>query len=214
MEPSCPWDGVRCPSGTSLSLETIEGPTAVFPTRVHLANGCLGWGQHWFLSAWPGPQLGPHPRRTSPAEKRRCDCSHRTPPQRATPQMSLSAEHRCPEADCLRVQHLSGQAVGLGSDALSPTGLDSPSPILGRACLWVQGTQNAEEMDGRVPVMGRAQGGLSPGSKRPLGGYLTLWAKVRLTSQSHVRRTYQSQLGEDLAIGQLTKESHCRGPDR
>lgn len=38
--------------------------------------------------------------------------------------------------------------------------------------------------------MGRAQGGLSPGSKRPPVGYLTLWAKVRLTLQSHVKRTY------------------------
>lgn len=62
-----------------------------------------------------------------------------------------------------------------------------------------------------VPVVGGAQGSLSPGSKRPPVGYLNLWAKVRLTLQSHVRRTYQSELGEDPAIGQLTKESHTLG---
>lgn len=44
VESSCPWDGVRCPTGTSLSSETIPGRTAVFPPRVHLANSCLGWG--------------------------------------------------------------------------------------------------------------------------------------------------------------------------
>lgn len=89
-----------------------------------------------------------------------------------------------------------------------------PAQVLGQPCLWVQGTQEAEEMDGWVPVVGGEQGGLFPGSKRPPVGYLTLWAKVRLTLQSHVKRTYQSELGEDPAIGKLTEESHCRDPDR
>lgn len=129
--------------------------------------------------------------------------------------MSLPAEHRCSEADRLWVQHPPGQAVRPGSDA--PCRLQArthPAQALGRPCLWVQGTQEAAEMDGWVPVAGGAQGGLSPGSKRPPVGYLNLWAKVRLTLQSHVRRTYQSELGEDPAIGQLTEEPHFRGPDR
>ena len=51
MESSCPWDGVRCPSGTSLSWETIEGPTAVFPTR-----------STWPTAVWAGGGTGSYLR--------------------------------------------------------------------------------------------------------------------------------------------------------
>ena len=64
--------------------------------------------------------------------------------------MSLPTEHRCSEADRLQVQHPPGQAVRLGSHELYHLQARThPAQVLGQPCLWVQGTQAAEEMDGQ-----------------------------------------------------------------